>query len=131
VKSLPAEKLHVNPKADSLSGLHILANLSSEKSTLLKDFHLAKIFIDSLIQEFNLTKVGEVYHDFPGGGFTAVVCLTESHLSIHTWPENNYLTFDIFLSNYLKDNSRITELCYGKVVKFFEAKIVFEKIINR
>lgn len=131
MKLSPTEKLHANLKSESLSGLHILANLSSQKSELLKEFRLAKVFVDSLIQEFNLTKVGEVYHDFPGGGFTAVVCLTESHLSIHTWPENNYLTFDIFLSNYLKDNSNITRKFYDEVVKFFEAEIVMEKIVNR
>lgn len=75
--------------------------------------------------------VGEVFHDFPNGGFTAVVCLTESHLSIHTWPEHNYLTFDVFLSNYLLDNREKTREIFDSVKKFFSAKVLYEQILER
>eukprot|EP01035_Chromulina_nebulosa_P023121 gene23121-29959_t len=60
---------------------------------------------DALIVSLALTKTGEVYHTFDNGGFTASVCLTESHVSIHTWPEYNLATFDVFLSNFRNDNS--------------------------
>ena len=52
--------------------------------------------------------------------FTAVICLTESHLSIHTWPEYNLATFDIFLSNYQKDNTQKVKDIYNAVLNFFE-----------
>lgn len=81
--------------------------------------------------DLSLTKVGEVYHDFDGGGYTGVVCLTESHLSIHTWPEKRYLTFDVFLSNHLKDNRSITRELYRRVLVFFDAQILLEQIIER
>ena len=116
----------------AIPGLHIVANLSAIPLTdKLVEFGSFRTFIDDQIKAFNLSKVGEVYHNFPGGGFTAVVCLTESHLSIHTWPEQNYLTFDIFLSNYLKDNRATTEAVYRNVKEFFNANILFEKVIER
>jgi S-adenosylmethionine decarboxylase len=87
--------------------------------------------MDLEISRFGLTKVGEVYHNFLGGGYTGVVCLTESHLSIHTWPEQNYLTFDVFLSNYLKDNRAITTSLYARVKEFFHGTVLFEQTINR
>ncbi len=119
---------NVNIHAD---GLHIIANLTSSKTSLLSDFKAYKILIDGLINEFCLTKIGEVYNNFENGGFTAVVCLSESHLSIHTWPEKNYLTFDVFLSNFLKDNSAITQKLYSHTVAFFSASILAEETLKR
>ncbi len=38
------------------------------------------------------------FHHFGGeGGVTGVLLLTESHISIHTWPEHCFAAVDIFL----------------------------------
>lgn len=127
VADLPLKKAE---KAD-IPGLHIIANFEVKENTKLQMHSAFKKFIVAQIDACKLTKVGEVYHDFPGGGFTAVICLTESHLSIHTWPERNYITFDIFLSSYLKDNSSTTRTIYKAVRQFFDAAVTLEKIIER
>ncbi|WP_316783936.1 S-adenosylmethionine decarboxylase [Pedobacter frigiditerrae] len=101
-------------------GLHILSEFTSTKSTYLSSFEPCKELFNSLIELNELQKVGEVYHNFENGGFTAVICLTESHLSIHTWPEYELATFDIFLSNYKKDNTLKVNLIYNEVLAFFE-----------
>ena len=125
-QSLPSETL-----ASTVPGLHIVANLATASPEKLLSFEDFKRFADRLIQDFQLTKVGEVYYNFPNAGFTAVICLTESHLSIHTWPEANYLTFDVFLSNYLRDNRETTRQLYEQVKNFFGAKVTLEQIIDR
>ncbi len=117
--------------APAIPGLHILANFSVDVDDLLRDYSAFRRFIDGQIDIFGLSKVGEVYHNFPTGGFTGVVCLTESHLSIHTWPELRYITFDVFLSNYMKDNRQITRALYAAVQKFLGGRVVLEKIIER
>lgn len=33
----------------------------------------------------------------PFGGVSGVAVLAESHISVHTWPENGYAAFDIFM----------------------------------
>ena len=33
----------------------------------------------------------------PSGGLSGVAVLAESHISVHTWPENNFAAFDIFM----------------------------------
>ncbi|MBL0742028.1 S-adenosylmethionine decarboxylase [Chryseolinea sp. Jin1] len=114
-----------------MPGLHIVANFSVASADKIEGHASFKTFIESQIALLGLSKVGEVYHDFPGGGFTAVVCLTESHLSIHTWPEQHYITFDVFLSNYMKDNRATTRLLYAAVQQFFKAEVRFEQIIDR
>jgi S-adenosylmethionine decarboxylase len=113
------------------NGLHIIANLASIEVDLLRDFKPLQTFLNQLIAENNLKKVGEVYHSFPNAGYTAVIGLTESHLSIHTWPELEYITFDIFVSNYLKDNTYVTRHVYEETKKYFKAQAVIEQMIDR
>ena len=120
------------PLTRAIPGLHIVANLSVLlPGPTLREFQAFRTFIDQQIAALMLTKVGEAYHDFPGGGFTGVVCLTESHLSIHTWPEQGYLTFDVFLSNHLKDNRPATRALYAAVRTFFNGTPLLEQYIDR
>lgn len=44
-------------------------------------------------------------HHFPSGGVTGIVILSESHISIHSWPEHDYAAIDIFMCG----NARISE----------------------
>lgn len=101
-------------------GLHILSEFTSTQTDKLSKSKSSKDFFRALIARYDLQVVGEIYHDFDGGGFTGVVCLTESHLSIHTWPEYSLATFDIFLSNYKKDNSQKVKEIHQEVLAFFE-----------
>lgn len=104
-------------------GLHVLAELRVPEPASLLSGTAFHSFIDNTIEALSLTKVGEAYHDFPGGGFTAVICLTESHLSIHTWPEYGLATFDVFLSNYKQDNDETTRRLFEMTRSFFEAEV--------
>lgn len=114
-----------------VSGLHIVANFAVQDLDKLVEFQPFRTFIEAQINALGLCRVGDVYHNFPGGGFTGVVCLTESHLSVHTWPEQHYLTFDVFLSNYLKDNRAVTHRLYDAVRMFFDATVLWEQSLDR
>lgn len=47
-------------------------------------------------------------HEFGDGyGNTGVVLLAESHISVHTWPENNYAAFDIFMCGEINLNKAL------------------------
>lgn len=112
-------------------GLHILAEFSSPVIELLNHSAYCKTIFNDIIADQGLTRVGEVYHDFENGGFTAVVCLTESHMSIHTWPEFGLATFDVFLSNYQRDNSDKVRLIFAAVVDFFKGTIIKQQEVQR
>ncbi|MES2704903.1 MAG: S-adenosylmethionine decarboxylase [Bacteroidota bacterium] len=101
-------------------GLHILSSFNAA-GTALQDAGACKAFFDSIIEESGLSKVGEVYHQFDNGGFTAVICLTESHVSIHTWPEFGLATFDVFLSNFKNDNTEKARVFHHRTLDFFGA----------
>src|ERR1700759_1737975 len=112
-------------------GLHIIAEFTSAHADLLNSSSHFRDFLDKEIALQQLNKVGEVYHDFEGGGFTAVVCLTESHISIHTWPEYGLATFDVFLSNYQQVNDGKARDIYDSVVGFYNGTELQKNEIKR
>jgi len=112
-------------------GKHLLLTLQVEDVLLLTTIDSFLEFTKQQIDLNNLHSVGIVTHTFEGGGFTAAVCLMESHICIHTWPEFGQLTLDIYLCNYLKDNSeKVIRL--GECFKdYFHAVVMNETIVNR
>ncbi|MBT9392695.1 S-adenosylmethionine decarboxylase [Hymenobacter sp. NST-14] len=101
-------------------GLHILATFTAP-APALRDMAACRDFFAGQIARQQLTAVGSAYHAFEEGGFTAVVALTESHLSIHTWPEHGLATFDVFLSNFRRDNADRARELYAATLAFFGA----------
>lgn len=99
-------------------GLHILATFLAPAPALV-DVAACQSFFEQQITALGLTPVGAAYHAFPEGGFTGVVALTESHLSIHTWPEHGLATFDVFLSNFRRDNAERARELYAATLAFF------------
>lgn len=115
----------ISPPAPSLPyapGLHVLATFGASAARL-RDAAGSQLFFAGLVARLGLTRVGEVYHVFAGSaGFTAVLALTESHLSIHTWPEHGLATFDVFLSNFRQDNHATVRRVYAETLAFFEGQ---------
>lgn len=87
--------------------------------------------MNEMLSEHKLVEVGRVFHEFDGGGFTAVHCLTESHIAIHTWPEFDLVTYDVFLCNYERDNTKLTEKIAESIKNFFDGVIIQENKIRR
>jgi S-adenosylmethionine decarboxylase len=113
------------------AGTHLIATLYTGSSTLLERYAAFQELVNTLIEQHQLQKLGEVYHDFQPAGYTAVVCLSESHLSVHTWPEYGKLNIDIYLSNYLRNNDGTVRAIYKAIVDHFRARIEDEQIIRR
>lgn len=50
-------------------------------------------------------------HEFgEGHGVTGVAVLAESHISIHTWPENSYAALDVFMCGSCDPNNAVEPL---------------------
>jgi S-adenosylmethionine decarboxylase proenzyme len=50
---------------------------------------------------------------FPNGAITLVLILAESHLSIHTWPEENLVAIDLFSCGAIDGEAVIEALVSG------------------
>lgn len=112
-------------------GLHIIAELSAADALLLNQYQPVQQCIAGLIQQYQLNNLGEVYHNFSPAGFTGVVCLSESHISLHSWPEHNRLHLDVYLSNFSKNNDAVTEAIFDALTVFFNASVINRKTLRR
>jgi S-adenosylmethionine decarboxylase len=54
--------------------------------------------------------LAECAHTFPNGAVTAVLVLSQSHLSVHTWPELNAANFDLLTCGRLNGERMIATL---------------------
>lgn len=54
--------------------------------------------LDAVVDQLALTVVGQPQcHTFPHpGGITALYLLAESHLAVHTFPESNFASVDLY-----------------------------------
>src|SRR5690606_33397609 len=71
-----------------------------------------------------LTIVDEKFFLFPDtdgepGGITGTLLLAESHLAIHTWPERRGVTLDVYVCNYMQDNSGKARALFETLVQQF------------
>ncbi|ADL51880.1 adenosylmethionine decarboxylase [Clostridium cellulovorans] len=77
-------------------GRHILAEIYGCDEDILNDKNaIEKIMVDSALKSG--AEVREVaFHKFSPQGVSGVVIISESHLTIHTWPELGYAAVDVF-----------------------------------
>jgi S-adenosylmethionine decarboxylase len=88
----------VNAPVYRPSGTHLLADYHGAAPGLLGD----AAAIDALLRRAALAAGARIlhghFHTFgAGGGVTGVLLLAESHISIHTWPEDGFAAVDIFM----------------------------------
>ena len=122
----------MNKSKKLFTGLHILGEITTNKVEKLRSLSQTKKYIDSVIKKHNLHKLGSFYYKFSkSGGFTGLISLVESHIAIHTWPELNYLTLDVYLCNYSKDNSAVCKKVFKEMSEYFNPLKITKRLIKR
>jgi S-adenosylmethionine decarboxylase len=81
------------------SGKHLICDFKG-----VSNVHVNPICRE-LCQIHNYTILGEIDHLFHPQGYTALFLLSESHLSVHTFPEKEYISFDLYTCRDYPDNS--------------------------
>jgi S-adenosylmethionine decarboxylase len=112
-------------------GLHKLVTLQVDSIEKLTDSKEYIAITNQILDKYGLEQVGIIVHDFDNDSFTIAVCLKESHICIHTWPEFNQLTLDVYLCNYLQDNSAKVKAVTQAYMDYFDAVIIKDFEINR
>ena len=57
---------------------------------VLDDMQQCERLLDALVLATKLTKLESVSHRFTPQGISIIYLLSESHIAIHTWPEDGY-----------------------------------------
>jgi S-adenosylmethionine decarboxylase len=77
-------------------GLHLLIDFWDAKH--LQDVAHIENALRKAAAACGATVLGIHLHSFgEGAGITGVAVLAESHISIHTWPEIDYIALDVFM----------------------------------
>ena len=77
-------------------GKHILAEYFECECTYLDNEPAIRNLMREAASRTGATIVGDIFHHFSPQGVTGVVVIAESHLAIHTWPEFQYASVDLF-----------------------------------
>jgi S-adenosylmethionine decarboxylase len=77
-------------------GRHVLAEYWGCNPLVLANKDVIKIRMEEAALAARATIVASVFHQFTPSGVSGVVVVAESHLSIHTWPEEGYASADFY-----------------------------------
>jgi len=80
----------------STFGVHFISEFSGCPSSLLSDLDFIRQALIRASEKANLTIFTVSLHRFYPQGVSGVVVISESHLSIHTWPEVGYAAIDVY-----------------------------------
>jgi S-adenosylmethionine decarboxylase proenzyme len=107
-----------------VKGLHIIADLyGCRNRELLASSAMLRESCVAACKDVGLTVLGDHFYQFEGldatqvGGATGAVVFAESHLAIHTWPERDGATLDVYVCNVTCDNSDKAEKLYATLVE--------------
>jgi S-adenosylmethionine decarboxylase len=110
-------------------GKHIIADVYNiNNSVLLTQIDGIEPLMKKIIEVGKLNVLGEIKHQFKPIGATILYLLSESHLSIHTYPERNYCAIDLYCCNPQINIGDILDTIY----KYFNGNcVIMKKVIER
>lgn len=77
-------------------GKHALADLYECDIEYLDSVDKIQEILETSCKEANLTVVESKFHKFHPIGISGICILSESHVTIHTWPEDGFVSIDAF-----------------------------------
>lgn len=109
-------------------GVHLLINVYDvPQPELLTYLTRGRPIMEELIQELDLHVVAQTGHQFSPIGYTYAYVLSESHFTIHTYPEYRSCYLDLFCCNPQFDPVYAIE----RIKQKFQTEHVRSQIIRR
>lgn len=121
-----------------MQGLHLIADLHgcACPPALLTGTEALAELCRGVCREAGLSIVGECFHQFltsdghPAGATGALV-LAESHLAVHTWPELQAATLDLYVCNYSRDHAPAARAALERLLAAFQASRCERREVER
>ena len=86
---------------------HIIDITFTDKKLLTNIKEFRKILLECC-NDSGVIVLHDYFHNFENtNGFTGIICLAESHVSVHTWPENFKMCLDVFMCNNKRSDTFI------------------------
>jgi S-adenosylmethionine decarboxylase len=121
-----------------MQGLHLTADLHNCRCSAewLTDTTRLGAWCLAAVEASGLQAVNHLFHAFPPtqlgpGGVTATVLLAESHMCIHTWPEQNAVTLDVYVCNFGGNHSAKARALMQSLVEQFKPEWTEQRSLDR
>lgn len=121
-----------------MQGLHLTADLRGCQcdSAWLLDAPLLGVACRDAVHAAGLQAVAQLFHAFPAtpqgpGGVTATLLLAESHLCVHTWPEQAAVTLDVYVCNMGGDHSHRARSLLDTLLRHFDPDSTQQHTLHR
>jgi S-adenosylmethionine decarboxylase len=101
-----------------------------KNDVLIHDLDKIKQLLDNICNKYDFSILNKSEHIFEPQGLTILYLLSESHLSVHTFPERKYIAIDLYTCRDYKDNAVYEEI-YDFLIECFQAKKEIPIIIDR
>ena len=113
------------------SGKHLICDFKQiENVELLNNIDGLKEMCKTICMTHDYSILQQCEYSFTPIGCTFLFLLSESHLSVHTFPEKNYIAFDLYTCREYSDNYIYTNIYYY-LVEQLKAKDSTMQIIDR
>ena len=115
------------------SGYHLLLDVRGiQNINVITDREAMLKLLDTICEQLNLTVLNKNHHQFSSNGaITAVYMLTESHISIHTYPERNFVAMDLYSCKQYETDDILYQTA-GFIITILGGSVDSEfKIFNR
>jgi len=98
---------------------------------LLNNTEKLKEMMKEICYKYNYKILQEVEHNFTPEGCTILFLLSESHMSIHTFPEKQHIAFDIYTCRTYDSNQVYNEIFDYLILNLSASNKSICNIINR
>lgn len=90
------------------NGKHIIIDLWKANKKKLNNKEFIKRTLLEAARKANSTIMAHKFHKFIPSGVSGYVLIAESHISIHTWPDEQYASLDVYTcgDKTFPDNAR-------------------------
>lgn len=113
------------------SGSHMICDIKNiENTELLNDMEKLKNMLDIICIRYDFNILQKIHHQFHPQGCTIIYMLSESHISIHTFPEKKYIAFDIYTCRNYSDHTTYQDI-YHYLIELLQAKPEEPIILDR
>jgi S-adenosylmethionine decarboxylase len=120
-------------KNSSAKGVHYLIDLYGCDEAQINDEKKLKEILFSSIEGTKAVVLNDYFYQFSPKGITGFLLLSASHISVHTWPEKNHATIDVFTCIEKKETEKIVEKILERVkhkekdISFYERGFLLDK----
>ncbi len=123
-------------------GEHYIVEASGCDPEIIGNVERVQHILTKSAEKANVQVWAVSFHRFPPNGVSGVIVISESHLSIHTWPEHKYAALDIYTCgehskpedavNYILEEFKATSVHISEITRGIDEgdEIYYHSIIT-